>query len=56
MIIRYTQSMQGVRYYEVLEDGDDIFTGTLGECNRFIKIHNSKVMERQAMERAARAS
>ena len=56
MIIKYALSMQGVRYYQVFEGEDDIFMGTLGECKRFISIHNAKVLERQAMERAARAS
>ena len=56
MIIKYALSMQGVRYYQVFEAEDDIFMGTLGECKRFISIHNEKVLQRQAMERAARAS
>lgn len=56
MIIRFTTAMQGVRYYQVLEDGDDIFMGTLGECKRFISIHNQKVVQRLEMERKARAS
>ena len=54
MVIKYSDSMRGVRYYQVIEDGDDIFMGTLGECKRFIAIHNEKVLARQEMERKAR--
>jgi len=56
MVIQYTDSMRGVRYYQVMEDGDDIFMGTLGECKRFIAIHNEKVLSRMEMERKARAA
>ncbi len=55
MIIKYALSMQGVRFYQVFEGDDDIFMGTLGECKRFISIHNEKVLERAAMARAAKA-
>ncbi|MEZ6194922.1 MAG: hypothetical protein R3F20_04210 [Planctomycetota bacterium] len=54
-IIRYKNSIRGVRYYDVIADGDDVFTGTLGECKRFISIHNEKVLLRQEMERASKA-
>lgn len=54
MIIRYHSSMRGVRYYQVLEGEDDIFMGTLGECNRFISIHSEKVLRRREMEQQAR--
>ncbi len=56
MVIKYTTSMHGVRFYQVFEDGDDIFMGTLGECKRFISIHNEKVLSRIAMDQASRAS
>ena len=55
MIIRYATSMHGVRYYQVIENDDDIFMGTLSECKRFIAIHNQKVIERERMEREAKA-
>ena len=56
MIIRYATAMQGVRYYQVIKDGEDIFMGTMGECKRFISIHNQKVVQRLEMERKSRAS
>ena len=56
MIIRYSTSIKGVRYYEVMDQDDQIFVGTLGECKRFISIHNEKLLTRMAMDRAARAS
>lgn len=55
MTIRYKTSMKGVRYYEVIAKGDEIFMGTLGECKRFISIHNEKVEMRQEMDRASKA-
>ncbi len=54
MIIRYLKSMRGVRYYVVLERGEDVFMGTLGECKRFALVHNEKVLNHQAMELASR--
>ncbi|MEE9392227.1 MAG: hypothetical protein V3W41_06955 [Planctomycetota bacterium] len=56
MVIRYNTSIKGVRYYEVVNQDDDIFTGTLGECKRFISIHNEKILMRMAMDKASRAS
>jgi hypothetical protein len=56
MTIRYKDSLKGVRYYEVISDGDEIFMGTLGECKRFISIHNEKLVMRMEMERASKAS
>jgi hypothetical protein len=54
MIIRYLKSNRGVRFYSVLEHGEDVFMGTLGECKRFVLIHNEKVMRHQEMELASR--
>ena len=54
MFIQYSKSVRGVRFYEVREHGDNIFTGTLGECKRFVLIHNDKVVRRLEMERASR--
>lgn len=55
MIIRYHKSVRGVRYYAVLQHGEDVFSGTLGECKRFVLIHNEKLMRHQEMELASRA-
>ena len=55
MIIRYDTSIRGVRYYQVLESEDEVFMGTMGECKRFLAIHNEKVVRRMEMERASRA-
>ncbi|MCA9321806.1 MAG: hypothetical protein KDB53_13775 [Planctomycetes bacterium] len=55
MIIKYSRAIRGIRFYQVIEGGDDIFMGTLGECKRFITIHNQKILSRLEMERQARA-
>ena len=55
MIIRYCDSLRGVRFYQVVEKGFEIFMGTLGECKRFIAIHNEKLMTRMEMDRRSRA-
>ncbi len=56
MIIRYFDSMKGVRYYQVFLQGEEVFMGTLGECKRYIVIHNEKVLLRQEMDRKSRAA
>ncbi len=56
MIIRYFDSMKGVRYYQVFLQGEEVFMGTLGECKRYIVIHNEKVLLRQEMDRKSRVA
>jgi hypothetical protein len=41
----------GRRFYSVRLNGQEIFVGTRGECDRFIAIHNQKVDQEQAEAR-----
>jgi len=43
MEIRFYAVHNGKKFYRVILHGEDIFCGTKGECQRFIKIHNEKV-------------
>ena len=56
MEIRFYCVHNGKKFYKVILHGEEIFCGTKGECQRFIKIHNEKVLQRMEMERASRAS
>ncbi len=41
----------GSKYYGVRLNGEQIFVGTSGECERFIEIHNAKVAQAQIDDR-----
>jgi hypothetical protein len=43
MEIRFYCVHNGKKFYKVILHGEEIFCGTKGECQRFIKIHNDKV-------------
>lgn len=44
MEITYHSSMKGKKFYRVLKgNGVAIFLGTMGECRRFLKVHQEKV-------------
>ena len=43
MEIRLHAVHNAKKFYKVILHGEDIFCGTKGECQRFIKIHNEKV-------------
>ena len=43
MEIRFYCAHNGKKFYKVILHGEEIFCGTKGECQRFIKIHNEKV-------------
>ncbi|MGQ0612939.1 MAG: hypothetical protein ACT4PV_04255 [Planctomycetaceae bacterium] len=43
MEVRFYCIHNGKKFYKVTLHGEDIFCGTRGECQRFIKIHNDKV-------------
>mgnify|MGYP001597326764 FL=1 len=43
MEIRLYGVHNGKKFYKVILHGEEIFCGTKGECQRFIKIHNEKV-------------
>ena len=43
MEIRFYGLHNGKKFYAVILHGEEIFCGTKGECQRFIKIHNEKV-------------
>lgn len=47
MDIRFYGTWHGKRFYRVVRDGRPIFTGTKGECQRFMSLHH----EKQARER-----
>ena len=53
MEIRFYCVHNGKKFYKVILHGEDIFCGTKGECQRFIKIHNEKV-QRSLHESAPR--
>ena len=38
----------GRQYFEVLLQGESIFVGTRGECDRFMRLHDEKVASEQA--------
>ena len=44
----------GKKYYTVRLNGHRLFTGTSGECERFLEIHNRKVADEQEMDRKPR--
>jgi hypothetical protein len=48
MDIRFLCLEHGKKYYAVRLNGEDIFVGTHGECDRFLAIHDAKVAEAQA--------
>ena len=43
MEIRFYCLHNGKKFYKVILHGEEIFCGTKGECQRYIKIHNEKV-------------
>ena len=43
MEIRFYCIHDGKKFYTVVLHGEEIFCGSKGECQRFIKIHNEKV-------------
>jgi hypothetical protein len=43
MEIRFYCVHNAKNFYKVILHGEEIFTGTKAECQRFIKIHNDKV-------------
>jgi hypothetical protein len=40
--LRFYGTWRGRKIYRVMEDGRVIFTGTKGECRRFLRIHREK--------------
>jgi len=40
--IRFYGTWQGRKIYRVLRDGRAIFTGTKGECSRYMRLHQEK--------------
>lgn len=45
MEIRFYCVHNGKKFFRVILHGEEIFCGTKGECQRFIKIHNDKVQK-----------
>ena len=45
MEIRFYCIHNGKKFYKVILHGEVIFSGTKGESQRFIKIHNEKVQK-----------
>ena len=45
METRLVAVIRGRDYYEVVEDGRMLFTGSLAECRRFESLHDDKVVE-----------
>jgi len=42
MDVRFYGTWHGRKFYRVLRDGRPIFTGTKGECARFLRLHADK--------------
>ena len=42
MDVRFYGTWHGKKFYRVLRDGRPIFTGTKGECARFMRLHADK--------------
>ena len=40
----------GARYYSVRLHGQELFVGSPEECERYISLHNAKVMQQKADE------
>ena len=51
MEILFKCLQSGTRYYCVRLHGQELFVGTPEECERYIEIHNAKVVQQQADER-----
>lgn len=43
MEIHFKAFQDGVRYYVVIVNGQELFCGSIGECRRYIVIHLQKV-------------
>jgi len=46
----------GTRFYSVRLHGQELFVGTTDECERYIEIHNGKVLQQQEEERRPQRS
>jgi len=42
-MIQFHRVYKGKKYYKIFLYGREVFCGTRGECQRFIKVHNEKV-------------
>ncbi|MEN8149486.1 MAG: hypothetical protein ABFS86_06665 [Planctomycetota bacterium] len=42
MDVRFYGTWHGRKFYRVLRNGRPIFTGTKGECTRFMRLHADK--------------
>jgi hypothetical protein len=42
MDVRFYGTWHGKRFFRVVRDGRTIFTGTKGECTRFMRLHAEK--------------
>jgi len=51
METRLVAVIRGRDYYEVMEDGRLLFTGSLAECQRFEGLHGEKVVDSQRDKR-----
>ena len=47
MNIEFLSLQGGRRLYAVREYGEELFVGTRDECDRFLEIHNQKVLQEQ---------
>lgn len=45
METRLVAVIRGRDYYEVVEDGRLLFTGSLAECQRYERLHDEKVVD-----------
>ena len=50
MEILFKCLQSGTRYYCVRLHGQELFVGTSDECDRYIEIHNAKVLDQRAEE------
>ncbi len=54
MEILFKSLQEGQRYYTVRLNGNDLFMGSKGECERFLELHRQKVAEQHDLERKPR--
>lgn len=54
MEILFKSLQEGKRYYSVRLNGNNLFTGTKGECERFLDLHRLKVAEQHDLDRKPR--
>ena len=56
MELVFKSLQRGKKFYAVRLNGRELFIGTPGECERFLAIHDRKVVEERELDRKPRRS